>query len=68
MDGNLIAILGCVHYFWLSKMTQWAWPIGYSLVFALLLGWRIKERRRKAIPVNKTSAVKPLNFYKQRPE
>ncbi len=64
----LIAILGCVHYFWLSKMTQWAWPIGYSLVFALLLGWRIKERRRKAIPVNKTSAVKPLNFYKQRPE
>lgn len=64
----LIAILGCVHYFWLSKITQWVWPIGYSLVFALLLGWRINERRRKAIPVQKTSAVKPVTFYKQRPE
>jgi len=34
---------------------------------AILLGWRIRERKRKAIPVPQSAAVKPLKFFKQKP-
>ena len=65
----LIAILACLHYFWLVKATALLWPIGYSLIMAALLGWRIRERRRKAIPVPRPPAQAiPLRFHAQRPE
>lgn len=64
----LIAILGCLHYFWLAKLTQILWPLTYALALALLLAWRIRERRRKAIPVPQFGTAKPLKFFKQRPE
>lgn len=64
----LISILACVHYFWLVKASALLWPIVYSIAVALLLGWRIQERRRKAIPVPKSAAVKPVKFFKQKPD
>lgn len=63
----LISILACVHYFWLVKATALLWPLAYSAAVAVLLGWRIRERRRKAIPVPQSAAVKPLKFFKQKP-
>ena len=35
---------------------------------ALLLGWRVRERKRKAIPVPHFPAANPLKFFKQKPE
>lgn len=64
----LISILGVLHYFWLVKATALLWPIGYAIVLGILLGWRINERRRKAIPVQKTTDAKPLRFFKQKPD
>lgn len=64
----LIAILGCTHYFWLSKPENMIWPVAYSVILGLLLRWRIRERKRKAIPVPKTLDSKPLRFFKQKPD
>lgn len=64
----LISILACVHYFWLVKVTALPWPLAYSAGVTLLLGWRIRERQRKAIPVPKFQSAKPLKFFKQRPD
>ncbi len=64
----LIAILGVVHYFWLVKATALLWPIAYAIALTLLLGWRVKERQRKAIPAKKPVTVKPLRFFKQKPD
>ena len=64
----LIAILGCLHYFWLSKAENLMWPLAYSVILGLLLRWRIRERKRKAIPVPKIPDAKPLRFYKQKPD
>ncbi|WP_374404766.1 sulfite oxidase heme-binding subunit YedZ [Niveibacterium sp.] len=64
----LIAILACVHYFWLVKATALLWPLAYSVAVALLLGWRVRERRRKAIPVPTVQAGKPLKFFPKRPD
>jgi len=64
----LIGILGCIHYFWLVKATALLWPLAYSAMLALLLGWRIRERLRKAMPVPKIQAAKPLRFFKQKPD
>lgn len=63
-----IAILGCLHYLWLVKATALLWPIAYSAAVALLLGWRIRERRRKAIPVPRFPDAKPLKFFSRRPD
>ena len=60
----LISILTCIHYFWLVKATALLWPLGYSVVVSLLLGWRIRERWRKAIPVPRFQAAKPIKFFK----
>lgn len=64
----LIGILACVHYFWLVKVTALLWPLAYAVALAILLGWRIRERRRKAIPVPKFQNAKPLRFFKQKPD
>jgi len=64
----LISILACVHYFWLAKASALLWPLAYSAGVALLLGWRIRERKRKAIPVPKFQSAKPLKFFRQKPD
>lgn len=64
----LISILAVLHYFWLVKATALLWPLAYAIVLAFLLGWRIMERQRKAIPVNVKHKAKPLRFFKRRPD
>ncbi len=64
----LIGILAAVHYFWLVKATALLWPLAYSLALAFLLGWRVRERQRKAIPVPRFANAKPLKFFRQKPE
>lgn len=64
----LISILACVHYLWLVKASALLWPLAYSAAVALLLGWRIRERKRKAIPVPKFQSAKPLKFFRQKPD
>lgn len=64
----LIAILACVHYFWLVKATALLWPIGYTLTIGLLLAWRIQAWRRKAVPAAPTTRVRPLRFFPHRPD
>src|SRR5574343_1774494 len=64
----LISILACVHDFWLAKTSALLWPLAYSAGVALLLGWRIRERKRKAIPVPKFQSAKPLKFFRQKPD
>lgn len=64
----LIGILGCIHYFWLSKLEDILWPIAYSGALTALLAWRIHERRRQAILVPAEVRGKPLRYFKQRPD
>ena len=64
----LIGILAAIHYLWLSKFEALLWPFAYSAALALLLTWRVKERRRKAIPVPEQQTAKPLKFFKQKPD
>lgn len=64
----LISILATVHYFWLVKATALLWPLGYAAMVATLLGWRIRERKRKAIPVPNFPAAKPIKFFREKPE
>ena len=64
----LIGILAVVHYFWLVKATALLWPLAYSVALAFLLGWRVRERRRKAIPVPRFENAKPLKFFKRKPD
>lgn len=64
----LIAILGCLHYFWLTKAENLMWPLAYSVILGLLLRWRIRERKRKAVPMPKAADAKPLHFFKQKPD
>lgn len=37
-----IGVLACVHYLWLVKPVALMYPLGYALVFALLMGWRVR--------------------------
>jgi methionine sulfoxide reductase heme-binding subunit len=64
----LIAILAAVHYFWLSKVEALLWPLAYAVALAFLLGWRVREQRRKAIPVPQFQNAKPLKFFKRKPD
>lgn len=64
----LISILACAHYFWLVKATALIWPLIYSVAVGFLLAWRIRERRRKAIPVPRFESAKPIKFFKQKPD
>lgn len=40
----LIGILACVHYFWLVKITAIVYPLTYTILLGLLLGWRARDR------------------------
>lgn len=66
----LLGILAAIHYFWLAiaEDTALLWPFAYALTLSLLLGWRIRERRRKAIPVPQFAGAKPLKFFKRKPD
>ncbi len=64
----LISILACLHYFWLVKATALIWPIIYTSAVLTLLAWRIRERKRKAIPVPQFPAATPLKFFRRKPE
>lgn len=64
----LISLLGVLHYYWLVKATALLWPIAYSGALLLLLGWRIRERFRKAIRVPPVVPSKPLRFFREKPE
>lgn len=43
----LIVILGLIHFFMAVKL-DWREPLVYTIIVALLLGWRVVERRRRA--------------------
>lgn len=64
----LVSILACVHFFWLSEVSAMLWPLAYTLAVAGLLGWRVRERRRKAIPVPPSPTAKPLRFFSKKPD
>lgn len=64
----LIGILASLHYLWLSKASALLWPIGYTLALGILLAWRIRQRRRKAIPVPTARTSKPLRYFKDKPD
>lgn len=64
----LIGILAAIHYLWQSKADALIWPIAGSAALVALLGWRIRERQRKAIPATAPTTTKPLHFFRQRPK
>ena len=64
----LASIIAAIHYLWLSKLEALLWPVAYAIALAILLAWRIQERRRKAIPVPQTQTAKPLKFFKRKPD
>jgi sulfoxide reductase heme-binding subunit YedZ len=64
----LIAIIACVHYFWLVKASALPWPLAYAVAVAFLLGWRVRERRRKALPAVRQPPAAPLRFFPKKPE
>ena len=64
----LIGILASAHYLWLAKDEQWLWALASSVAMGLLISWRIRERRRKAIPVARFPEAKPIRFFKQKPD
>lgn len=73
-----IGIVACVHYFWLVKPIALIYPLTYSLMLAVLLGWRAKERIRAFGPwpvvgapsgsAPQPAAARPLQFFRQRPK
>ena len=64
----LISILAAAHYFWLTKVADLLWPLSYAMALTVLLGWRVQERRRKAIPVPQIRTATPLKFFKKKPD
>ncbi len=43
----VVAVLGIVH-FWMAVKLDWREPLGWALALAALLGWRVREARRRA--------------------
>lgn len=69
-----IAILACIHYFWLVKPIALLYPLMYALMVAALLGFRARERIRRfgPYPVAGTASsaaaeAKPIRFFRSRP-
>lgn len=65
----LIGILAAVHYFWLVKITAVVYPLIYTVLLALLLGWRVKKRIESYGPHRVKAEVKsqPIQFFRTRP-
>lgn len=59
------AILAALHYLWLSKWADFAWPLAYALAVGLLLGWRVKTWQKKAIPVPRVAILKPMKYFRK---
>lgn len=67
----LVGILAAIHYFWLVKATALMWPLAYSVILALLLAWRVRERRRKSSPLPpgpRFGQPAPIKFFRQKPD
>lgn len=65
-----LSMLVCVHYFWLVKATALIWPLMYTAGLIALLGWRVNHWRKKGpapLPT-KDSTVRPLHFFRQKPD
>ena len=52
----VIAILGCIHFWWQVK-ADWREPAIYSLALCLLLGWRLQRARRRRIASRRPAKV-----------
>ena len=52
----VVAILGCVHFWWQVK-ADWREPAIYSLALCLLLGWRLQRARRRRIASRRPAEV-----------
>lgn len=67
----LMAILSCLHYLWLAKITELPWPLGYSVVVGVLLAWRIQDRRRRGQaarpPATRLAQAQPLRYFQEPP-
>jgi len=62
-----IAILACLHYFWLVKIVAIQWPLLYAAILAVLLGWRARERIRKHGPYGTPQPsvkIQPIRFIR----
>ena len=64
----LIAILASGHVLWQSKAAELPVALTYAVLVAILLYWRIRERKRKATPPMPSSKVQPLRFHKKKPD
>lgn len=64
----LIAILASGHVLWQSKAAELPEALTYAILVAILLYWRIRERKRKATPPMPSSKVQPLRFHKKKPD
>ena len=64
----LIAILASGHVLWQSKAAELPVALTYAILVAILLYWRIRERKRKATPPVPSSKVQPLRFHKKKPD
>ena len=64
----LIAILASGHVLWQSKPAELPVALTYAILVAILLYWRIRERKRKATPPMPSSKVQPLRFHKKKPD
>lgn len=64
----LIALLACLHFLWLSKITEIGQALIYTVLTALLLWWRIQRRKQSARPPPPTTQVQPLHFHRKRPD
>jgi sulfoxide reductase heme-binding subunit YedZ len=65
-----VGLLACLHYFWLVKASALIYPLLYSVGFALLMLWRIRNRLQKAIQAapKRPPQVQPVQFYPRRPK
>lgn len=63
-----IGILAAVHYFWLVKVTALIYPLIYSTILAILLGWRVRDRIRRygPYPVAGSPRAQPIHFLRSR--
>ncbi len=64
----LIAILCCIHALWQSKGAELPVALTYTVLVALLLYWRVRERKRKASPPMPSNQVQPLKFHTKKPD